>query len=238
MKNDYFPTQFYGVGPKKGKKVSLLPPQFGQSESVHIKQSRIRINCVVTRVTRRVPLVEQELLALPDNMSSLPAVSCVRVTRSLVLCVMFWRSWFVLLAIVLSVLLLAIVLSVLLLAIVLSVLLLAIVLSVLLLTIVLSVLLLAIVLSVLLLAIVLSVLLLAIVLSVLLLAIVLSVLLLTIVLSVLLLTIVLSVLRSTDSDYPFGIFKIFFSEDKLLVCVYTLPDEQNKSKRSTHIHTN
>ena len=184
MKNDYFPTQFYGVGPKKGKKVSLLPPQFGQSESVHIKQSRIRINCVVTRVTRRVPLVEQELLALPDNMSSLPAVSCVRVTRSLVLCVMFWRSWFVLLAIVLSVLLLAIVLSVLLLAIVLSVLLLA------------------------------------------------------IVLSVLLLTIVLSVLRSTDSDYPFGIFKIFFSEDKLLVCVYTLPDEQNKSKRSTHIHTN
>jgi hypothetical protein len=175
MKNDYFPTQFYGVGPKKGKKVSLLPPQFGQSESVHIKQSRIRINCVVTRVTRRVPLVEQELLALPDNMSSLPAVSCVRVTRSLVLCVMFWRSWFVLLAIVLSVLLLAIVLSVLLLA---------------------------------------------------------------IVLSVLLLTIVLSVLRSTDSDYPFGIFKIFFSEDKLLVCVYTLPDEQNKSKRSTHIHTN
>jgi hypothetical protein len=193
MKNDYFPTQFYGVGPKKGKKVSLLPPQFGQSESVHIKQSRIRINCVVTRVTRRVPLVEQELLALPDNMSSLPAVSCVRVTRSLVLCVMFWRSWFVLLAIVLSVLLLAIVLSVLLLAIVLSVLLLAIVLSVLL---------------------------------------------LTIVLSVLLLTIVLSVLRSTDSDYPFGIFKIFFSEDKLLVCVYTLPDEQNKSKRSTHIHTN
>ena len=85
MKNYYFPTQFYGVGPKKWKKVPLLPPQFGQSESVHIKQSRIiRVSCFVTRVTRRVPLVEQELLALPDNMSSLPAVSGVRVTRSLV----------------------------------------------------------------------------------------------------------------------------------------------------------
>jgi hypothetical protein len=57
---------------------------------------------------------------------------------------------------------------------------------------------------------VLSVLLLAIVLSVLLLAIVLSVLLLAIVLSVLLLAIVLSVLlRFRDSDYPFGIFKLF-----------------------------
>jgi hypothetical protein len=112
------------------------------------------------------------------------------------------------LAIVLFVLfLLAIVLSVLLLlAIVLSVLLLlAIVLS--------GLLLLAIVLYVLLLlAIVFFVFLLAIVLSVLILGIVLSVLLLlAIVLSVLLLlAIVLSVLlRFTDSDYPFGVFKLF-----------------------------
>ena len=126
------------------------------------------------------------LLTLPEHLSSPLGFSGVRVTRSLVLCVMFCRSLFVflfffLLAIVLSVLLL--------LAIVLSVLLL--------LTIVLSVLLL--------LAIVLSVLLLfPIVLSVLLLfAIVLSVLLLfAIVLSVL--------LRYTDSDYPFGIFKLFW----------------------------
>ena len=36
-----------------------------------------------------VPLVEQELLILPDHMSSLPAFSGVRVTRSLVLCVCF-----------------------------------------------------------------------------------------------------------------------------------------------------
>jgi hypothetical protein len=51
---------------------------------------------------------------------------------------------------------------------------------------------------------------LAIVLSVLLLTIVLSVLLLSIVLSVLLFSIVLSVLlRFTDSDYPFGIIKLF-----------------------------
>jgi hypothetical protein len=67
MKNDYFPTQFYGVGPKKGKKVPLLPPQFGQSESVHIKQSRIRVSCFVTRVTRRVPLVEQEILNMSNK---------------------------------------------------------------------------------------------------------------------------------------------------------------------------
>jgi hypothetical protein len=64
-----------------------------------------------------------------------------------------------------------------------------------------------------LLAIVLSVLLLTIVLSVLLLAIVLSVLLLAIVLSVLLLAIVLPVLRFADSDYPFGVFKLFLSNN-------------------------
>jgi hypothetical protein len=71
-------------------------------------------------------------------------------------------------------------------------------------------------LSVLYLASVLSVLLLlAIVLSVLYLASVLSVLLLlAIVLSVLYLTIVLSVLlRFTDSNYPFGIFKLLFYKD-------------------------
>ena len=59
------------------------------------------------------------------------------------------------------------------------------------------------------------------------------VLLLASVLSVLLLASVLSVLWFTDSDYPFGIFKIFLSEDKWLGCVYRIPDEQNKSKRRT-----
>ena len=57
----------------------------------------------VTRLTRQVPLAEQELLTLPD-------ISGVRVTRSLVLCVCFVDRYlsfcsFVLLVIVLSVLL-------------------------------------------------------------------------------------------------------------------------------------
>ena len=37
----------------------------------------------VTRLTRRVPLVEQELLTLPEHLSSSPVLSGVRVTRSL-----------------------------------------------------------------------------------------------------------------------------------------------------------
>jgi hypothetical protein len=43
----------------------------------------------VTRLTRLMPLVEQELLTLPENMSSHPVLSGVRVTRSLVLSVCF-----------------------------------------------------------------------------------------------------------------------------------------------------
>jgi len=43
----------------------------------------------VTRLTRRVPLVEQELLTLPEHMSSPAVFSWVRVTRSLVLYVCF-----------------------------------------------------------------------------------------------------------------------------------------------------
>jgi len=38
----------------------------------------------VTRLTRRVPLVEQELLTLPEHLSLPPVFSAVRVTRSLV----------------------------------------------------------------------------------------------------------------------------------------------------------
>ena len=41
------------------------------------------------RLTRRVPLVEQELITLPDHLSSPPVFSGVRVTRSLALCVCF-----------------------------------------------------------------------------------------------------------------------------------------------------
>ena len=59
----------------------------------------------VTRAMRRVPLVEQELPALPRHMAH-PGCSGARVSRSVVFCVVFCRSLFVrfLLAIVLSVL--------------------------------------------------------------------------------------------------------------------------------------
>ena len=43
----------------------------------------------VTRLTRRVPLVKQELPTLPDHLSSSPVFSGVRVTRSLVLYICF-----------------------------------------------------------------------------------------------------------------------------------------------------
>ena len=60
----------------------------------------------VTRVTRRMPLVEQELLTLLGHQSSPPGFSGFRVARALDLCVMVCRSLFVLflLAIVLIVL--------------------------------------------------------------------------------------------------------------------------------------
>ena len=51
----------------------------------------------VTRLTRRVPLVKQEMLILPEHLNSPPVFSGVRVTRPLVLCV-FCRSLFVLLS--------------------------------------------------------------------------------------------------------------------------------------------
>jgi hypothetical protein len=43
----------------------------------------------ITRLTRRMPLVQQELLTLPERLSPPPVYSRVRVTRSLVLCVHF-----------------------------------------------------------------------------------------------------------------------------------------------------
>ena len=48
-------------------------------------------------VTRRVPLMEQELLTIREHLSS-PFFSGVHVTRSIVFCVMFCRSLFVLLS--------------------------------------------------------------------------------------------------------------------------------------------
>ena len=43
------------------------------------------IICTYCHTTQRVPLVEQELLTLPEHMSSPPVFSGVRVTRSFVL---------------------------------------------------------------------------------------------------------------------------------------------------------
>jgi hypothetical protein len=47
------------------------------------------ITVFVTRIIRRVQLVEQELLTLPEHLSSRPDFSGVHGTRSLVLCVCF-----------------------------------------------------------------------------------------------------------------------------------------------------
>ena len=58
------------------------------STSLSFPHSRL-ITGFVTRLTRRVPLVDQELLTLPEHLSSAPVLSNVRVTRSLVLCVYF-----------------------------------------------------------------------------------------------------------------------------------------------------
>jgi len=44
---------------------------------------------IVTRLIRRVPVVEQELPTLPEHLSSPLVFGGVRVTRSLVLCVCF-----------------------------------------------------------------------------------------------------------------------------------------------------
>jgi hypothetical protein len=54
------------------------------------------ITWFVTRVTQWVPHVEQELLTLPEYLSSPPIFSGVCIARYLVFCVMFCRSLFVL----------------------------------------------------------------------------------------------------------------------------------------------
>ena len=58
------------------------------STSRSFPHSRLIIG-FVARLTRRVPLVEQGLLTLPEHMSSPPVFSGVRVTPSLVLYVCF-----------------------------------------------------------------------------------------------------------------------------------------------------
>ena len=56
------------------------------------------INVLVTRVTRRVPLVEQELLPPSEYTSSTPVYSRVHVAQSLVFCVVFCTLLFVILS--------------------------------------------------------------------------------------------------------------------------------------------
>ena len=53
---------------------------------------------VVNRITRRVPVVEQELLSLPEHLRSPTDFIGVRAARSLVFCVVFCRLLFVLLS--------------------------------------------------------------------------------------------------------------------------------------------
>jgi hypothetical protein len=60
--------------------------------------SNVVHNIVLKKNIQRVPLVEQELLTIPEHPGSSPIISWVRDTRSLVLCVMFCRSLFVLLS--------------------------------------------------------------------------------------------------------------------------------------------
>jgi hypothetical protein len=58
-------------------------------EKVQKDKQRSTKHTPKTRLTRRVPHVEQELLTIPKHVSSLPVFSGVHVTRSLVLCVCF-----------------------------------------------------------------------------------------------------------------------------------------------------
>jgi hypothetical protein len=74
-----------------GPKPSLSVKWCGHACVFHIwvKILTLHITGGVTRFTRWVPLVEQELLTLPEHLSSPPVFSGVRVTRSLILCVCF-----------------------------------------------------------------------------------------------------------------------------------------------------
>ena len=78
-----------------------FPCPIGPSFACMLNQSFPR-SCLITgfviRVTRRVPLVEQELLILPEHLRYPKVFSGVRVARSLVLCGVFCRSMFILLS--------------------------------------------------------------------------------------------------------------------------------------------
>ena len=76
--------------------------------SCHKYMTHIGGGILVTRVIRRVSLVEQEMLILPEHLSSSPVSSGAHIVPSFVFCVVFCKLLFVLLSsflvIVLSVL--------------------------------------------------------------------------------------------------------------------------------------
>ena len=86
------------IGNSKLMKWKTIKIQHCQNSSNMFSVYTWLITGFVTRLIRWVPLVEQELLTLPEHLSSPPVFSGVRVTRSLVLYTcMFCRSLFVLL---------------------------------------------------------------------------------------------------------------------------------------------
>ena len=70
--------------------IDLVRTQSFHNNIHHVRQhAKDRTANNLTRLTRRVPLVEQELHTLPEDLRSPPVFSGVRVTRSLVLYVCF-----------------------------------------------------------------------------------------------------------------------------------------------------
>ena len=83
-------------GYTRWRKTKRQSRETGNVGGTHDEEKQIdTITRFVTRLTRRAPLMEQELFTFPEHLSSPPVFSGVRVTRSLVLCVMFCRSLFV-----------------------------------------------------------------------------------------------------------------------------------------------
>ena len=67
-----------------------------------------RFTGFITRVTRRVSLVEEELFFLPEHLSSFSVISGIHVTPSFVLYAMFYKSLFALLSFFLLAMLLSV----------------------------------------------------------------------------------------------------------------------------------
>jgi hypothetical protein len=79
----------HDLGDCYGISVSQMTDMFHLSQTLPGSFLIHDISWFVTRLLRRVPLVEKELPTLPEHLSSPPIFSWVRVTRSLVLCVCF-----------------------------------------------------------------------------------------------------------------------------------------------------